>query len=391
MISFLQPWALAALPLAAAPLLLHLIARRDPPTVSFPAVRYLLDVTREHERRLKLRNWLLLLLRTLLVLALIIAAAGPASPRHATMGHGPSALALILDNSPSSGVVIDGTARLTELRAVARAVLGQATPNDALWLLTADGVPQRGTAGELERTLDSLTVSGRRMDLGAAISLAAQVLASDSRPGGVVMVSDLQASAVSATDDSVPMVVVRLADPPPPNAGIAGLDPGPQPWTPEGGAVTVLLSGDSSRPVPVSVRLGNRPPRQGLGVPGTTTEFALPGTQPGWWTLTAEKNPDELRADDERRAVVRIAPIAGVSWSGAGRYVAAAGEVLSKNGRSRPGSDVSLGILGPRASVLLPPRTPRSWARSIERSNAGVSVGYSTDSVLPRVSPTVAG
>jgi hypothetical protein len=138
--------------------------------------------------------------------------------------------------------------------------------------------------------------------------------------------------------------------------------------------VTVLLTGDSSRSVPVSVRLGNRPPRQGLGVPGTSTGFTLPGTQPGWWTLTAEKDPDELRADDERRAVVRIAPIAGVSWSGAGRYVAAAGEVLARNGRSRPGSDVSLGTLGPRASVLLPPQDPAELGalnRALERRGVG--------------------
>ena len=38
MIGFLQPLLLAALPLAALPLVLHLMARRDPPTVPFPAV-----------------------------------------------------------------------------------------------------------------------------------------------------------------------------------------------------------------------------------------------------------------------------------------------------------------------------------------------------------------
>ena len=75
MSGFLNPLWLWALPAAALPLILHLVARRQPPTVAFPAVRYLQQVTRDHQRRLKLQHWLLLLVRTLLVLALILAAA----------------------------------------------------------------------------------------------------------------------------------------------------------------------------------------------------------------------------------------------------------------------------------------------------------------------------
>ncbi|MBL8985336.1 MAG: BatA domain-containing protein, partial [Gemmatimonadetes bacterium] len=37
--SFAAPWALAGLVLAAIPVILHLIARREPPTVVFPATR----------------------------------------------------------------------------------------------------------------------------------------------------------------------------------------------------------------------------------------------------------------------------------------------------------------------------------------------------------------
>ena len=71
MISFLHPWLLAGLAAAAIPILLHLLARREPPTIVFPAVRYLVTTTREHQRRLKLQNWLLLCLRTLLLVLLV--------------------------------------------------------------------------------------------------------------------------------------------------------------------------------------------------------------------------------------------------------------------------------------------------------------------------------
>src|SRR6185436_18087720 len=103
MIGLLHPWALVGLAAAAIPVLLHLLARREPPTVVFPAVRYLITTTREHQRRLKLQHLLLLLLRTLLIVALVLAAAGPTLPGSGVAGHAPSALVLVVDNSPSSG------------------------------------------------------------------------------------------------------------------------------------------------------------------------------------------------------------------------------------------------------------------------------------------------
>jgi len=80
-IAFLQPWVLLALPLAALPLLLHLVQRRDPPSVVFPAVRYLRQVSEEHQRRLRIRHLLLLLVRMSLILLLVLAAANPTAPR----------------------------------------------------------------------------------------------------------------------------------------------------------------------------------------------------------------------------------------------------------------------------------------------------------------------
>ena len=97
MIGFLHPWVLAALPLAALPIILHLLKRREPPTVPFPAVRYLRTATEEHQRRFRLQNWLLLLVRSLLIVALILAAAGPGLPLSGVPGHAPTALVVDRD------------------------------------------------------------------------------------------------------------------------------------------------------------------------------------------------------------------------------------------------------------------------------------------------------
>jgi hypothetical protein len=69
-------------------------------------------------------------------------------------------------------------------------------------------------------------------------------------------------------------------------------------------------------------------------------------------------DPDELRADDRWVTAVRVAPPARVEWRPDARYLATAAQVLAENGRIEPGSDVTLGWLGPGASIVLPPEDP---------------------------------
>jgi hypothetical protein len=228
MISFLHPWILLGLAAAAIPVLLHLLARREPPTVDFPAVRYLVSTTREHQRRLKLQNLLLLLLRTLLIVLIVLAAAAPSMPSSGVPGHAPTALVLIVDNSLSSGAVLGGSPQLRQLIAAAQQVFARATPEDAMWLITADGIPRRGDRNTLGETLNRLTPSSRRLDLGAAINLAGEILGPDSRPGEIVLLTDLQETALTPAQPGAPLVVGRPSEVSPPNTGVAAVDPGPQ-------------------------------------------------------------------------------------------------------------------------------------------------------------------
>jgi aerotolerance regulator-like protein len=376
MIGFLHPWVLAGLAAAAIPILLHLLARREPPTVVFPAVRYLVTTTREHQRRLKLQNWLLLLLRTLLIVLVVLAAAAPSMPLSGVPGHSPSALVLIVDNSPSSGAVMEGAPLLRQLVAAGHRVLARATPEDALWLVAADGIPRRGDRVTLDELLNGLSISPRRLDLGSAVTLAGEVLAPEPRPGEIVLLTDLQATALSPAQPSTPLVVARPDAPAPPNSGIGSLDAGTQPWSSDGGRVAVTLVGDSGSAVPVTARLGNRPARQLLGRVGSSLSISVPGAPSGWWTLTAELDPDEFRLDDRRVSAIRIAPVARVNWDSTTRYLAAACEVLAGNHRIQPGREVTLGRLGSGVSVVQPPADPAELG-ALNRALAARGVGWS--------------
>ena len=355
MIGFLNPAWLWALPAAALPLILHLVARRQPPTLAFPAVRYLQQVTRDHQRRLKLQHWLLLLVRTLLVLALVLAAAGPTIARDGLAGHAPAALVLVVDNSPSSGAVSGGTPVLEKLRGAAKQVLGKATSEDAVWLLTSDGVARRAPIALLSAAVDSLAPSETRMDLGAAISRAGDLVADQALPTEIVVLSDLQATALSGSPATAPLLVGIADIPAPANLGVAAIDPGPQPWSPGDHRVRVELLGDSGRTTPLTVQGGSRPGRPQLGRVGTPADAKVSLSLPGWWPVVAALDPDEFRMDDRRQTVVRVLPVAEAEWDPADRYLAAAAATLREGGRLRAGRGVTLGWLGPGPSVVMPP------------------------------------
>ncbi|NUO63617.1 MAG: VWA domain-containing protein, partial [Gemmatimonadaceae bacterium] len=152
--SFLSPLALALAAAALVPLLLHLRRRRVARTVDFPAARYLARATRDHERTLRARSSLLAILRILLVLVLALAASRPLA--RFGSGHGRAALALLVDNSLSSGAVVAGRSTLDDARDAARAVLDAAGREDRLWLVTADGTVIAGDAAALRAVLDTL-------------------------------------------------------------------------------------------------------------------------------------------------------------------------------------------------------------------------------------------
>ncbi|HWY85162.1 MAG TPA: BatA domain-containing protein, partial [Gemmataceae bacterium] len=75
--TFVFPVLLGGLLLAGVPILLHLIMRQKPKTLSFPAFRFLVQRQRTNLRKLQLRHLLLLTLRILLIALLCLALGRP--------------------------------------------------------------------------------------------------------------------------------------------------------------------------------------------------------------------------------------------------------------------------------------------------------------------------
>src|SRR5438309_1945464 len=199
--SLLAPFYLMLGAAVVVPLLIHLLRRRIGTRIDFPAVRYLARAEKEHSRSLRLRNILLMLLRVTIVLFVTIAAARPVM-RLGGKGHGPTALAIVLDNSLSTSAVIDGHPLLEQFRASAGEILGAANATDRLWLITADGRVRGGGKGTLREELDRVEPLGGAGNLPLALSrAAASVRAAGLDSRQIIVLTDGQRSGwAQATD-----------------------------------------------------------------------------------------------------------------------------------------------------------------------------------------------
>ncbi len=372
--SFLHPLALLGLAAAAIPALLHLLERRVPPEAEFPPIRYLSEAERQSARRLKLRHLLLLVLRTALIALIVMAAARPLVRSRGPVGgeaHEPTALALILDNSPSSGAVVDGRPLIERLKSVAHAAIARAAAGDRVWLMLSDGVARAGSHDALLATVDSVVPGWRRLDLTEAVARASRLVDAEPLPGReVAVVSDLQRTTVGEGRADIPRGVRVLALAPT-SSGDALANRGVAQARVADGALAIAVAGTpGGSPAPVTVRLRpagspagrNRDVGRALAAPGSSASVPLPSVAPGWWIGEAVLDPDELRADDRRAFVWRVALPARVRADpGAGPFVAAALSVLTQGRRIVEGSDVVVGERlqgGAGTTVLLPPGDP---------------------------------
>src|SRR3989441_1222491 len=352
-VTFLHPVALVGLAAAAIPALLHLLERRVPPEAEFPPLRYLSEAERQSARRLKLRHLLLLILRTAVIVLIVLAAARPLFPTQASGGalHEPTALAVIFDNSASSGLVVDGRPVLDRLKAVARGSLARAAASDRLWLVLAEGVARGGTPDALVATVDSAGVSARRLDLTAAVRAAARLVDAEPLPAREVhVVSDLQRTALGPGRAGVPRGVRVLALAPPSQApanrgvgavrvtdGAATMPTVAAPASTGGGpfvaaALAVLEEGQRVRPGN-EIAIGDRPEA------GTLVSIVIPPPEPaligqanralaargGRWRFASEGTPGPIAGPAvpaigwlqvARR--YRIEPLAGGGGGGGG-------------------------------------------------------------------------
>lgn len=207
---FLAPWfALAGLVVAAGPIVIHLLNRQRYRVVEWAAMDFLRQAVRRSRRILRLRDLLLLALRTLCVLLFALAMARPyfvASSAQLDPDQ-PVHAVLVVDNSLSMAYEqVEGTV-LDEAKARAKAFCGRLPPGSCISIL-----PLCGSATEFNRdayhtrddaleALDAIEPADRSASAAAAIDLALEACrrVNSHTAKQVVFISDQQLANWPAT------------------------------------------------------------------------------------------------------------------------------------------------------------------------------------------------
>jgi hypothetical protein len=210
--SFLNPLLLFGLAAAAIPLIIHLFNFRRPRRVDFSSLAFLHELKKSTMQRVRVKQWLLLALRTLAIACLVIAFARPTmtGPLAGQLGgSGRTTMALIVDRSASMTLRDGAGSYMDQVQTLVEALLEDAESGDEILLVPvpADGdtpVFHQNAASALAALEDLQTGSGSET-LTEALARTGERLAD--RPTvnrDVFVISDFQESTVS---DSVQVVL----------------------------------------------------------------------------------------------------------------------------------------------------------------------------------------
>jgi hypothetical protein len=167
------------LPLAAIPIILHLLTLHRLKTVELSTFRYLFDSYVQQRRRMKFLEWLIAALRTAFLLLLIFAISRPVVKHwSALFGGGGTGrdVVLLIDGSASMNAVTDGMTSLDRAKQAANTVVDKLRVDDRVTVLRVGAKPQEicnrfsSDAEAIHSEIATLKASPSRANLFAAFS-----------------------------------------------------------------------------------------------------------------------------------------------------------------------------------------------------------------------------
>lgn len=335
--TFLHPWAIWIGAIAAAgPLVVHLLTRPRPVRMPLSTLRFVREAVRQRRARHRLRDFLILALRTLAVMLLALAIAQPqwgTRPLVSDREAGEAVRVVIVDVSQSMAATEGGIEAMERARTVAARLL-RYRPGLRANLILAGARAEAVFEGPstnfdaLREELARCRPLPERLDVNRALAAAAEMLAptsQDDRRRELVVVSDFQRANWARADFSQLPDATRIqfesiaAEQPLPNLAILRAEG--RALSARGQSVQLQIEignfSPTSRKVTVEVELGESTWRlQGTCPAGRRTtltqEIQLRGL--GWQSGRAtlvdvdDSLGDALAADNVRPLVVRLRP-----------------------------------------------------------------------------------
>ena len=332
--AFLNPLLLFGALAIAAPIVIHLLARRQIRRVAWAAMRFLKVSVERNQKKMNLEDLILLILRCALLALLALALARPAFKRGGFAGFGSSDVAtiLLLDHSASMAQTDGAAARLDKAKQAAEQVLDSLPAGSAVavWLVS-DGVkasiPEPTRDFSLARkAIRNAPRTDRGTEWQPAMQRALDVLKRQTTAvKQLCAITDGQATGWKALGETVSMLsaarkdvqtrVVLVGDAEQRNIAVTGLRLASA-LAPVGESlrfeVEVSNFGvEEARNVGVSLAVDAEAPSDEQALEsiaaGESKKLSLFVTlrEAGFHTITARVPPDRAPADDSRTVAVR--------------------------------------------------------------------------------------
>jgi len=207
--TFLNPAILFGLLAASIPVLIHLLNLRKLKKIEFSTLRFLKELQKNKIRRIKLKQWLLLALRVMIILMLVTAFARPTlegiSIGGTTSAAKTTAL-FILDDTFSMSVVDQDGSYFNQAKQTIKNLLTQFEEGDEAALILVSSQPDEinptTNLSKLENELGELKISYTTNKLNNALIKAAQVIsASENFNKEIYLLTDFQKGRLAAVEN----------------------------------------------------------------------------------------------------------------------------------------------------------------------------------------------
>ncbi len=342
---FVSPFMMVGTALGSIPIIIHLLHKRRFVRRAWAAMDWLLQSHKQSKRRLRVEELLLLIIRALILILLAMALARPfwQAAAGALSGATRTYRIIVLDRSMSMSRTSGTDQSFDRAKELARFLLAEPSKiseGDDIGLIVFDATPEVIIKSTSDLTAAGEEIAGIEATDGAsnaprALAAALELAISDASKNPrkqIFLVTDMTAEAwrgagglkdqsvtkaiAAAAAADIEIFIVGTEDQPGENLSISGLSPEDK-LVAAGLPVRITASVKShgaSEAKPVSVSLfvdGAKTGHQEIVVqPGEATAVSFPQVfpEPGLKVLTATIGADELRPDDECRAVIEARP-----------------------------------------------------------------------------------
>ncbi|MEJ2194069.1 MAG: BatA domain-containing protein [Ignavibacteriaceae bacterium] len=209
--TFLNPAVLIGLAAASIPVLIHLLNLRKLKTIEFSTLIFLKELQKNKIRRVRLKQWLLLALRVLIILMIVTAFARPTLEGVSIGGTTSAAKTtaiFILDDTFSMSVIDQKGSYFNQAKETIKRLLKQLEEGDDVGLILISGdkdfeLPLTTNIGSLEERLNELKISSATGTINSALIAASDFISqSKNFNKEIYLLTDFQRNRI-AIDENI--------------------------------------------------------------------------------------------------------------------------------------------------------------------------------------------